>query len=77
MLCCPEAWLDIDIDTQPGICGSTPLSIDREMTPLGLTKLTGGGSTDPRDDATIRCQLSANQRPGSGHVIRLDQSEAG
>ena len=53
MLCCPEAWLDIDIDTQPSICSSTPLGIDREMTPPGLTKLTGGGTTDPGDDATI------------------------
>ena len=53
MLCCPEAWLDIDIDTQPSIRRSAPLSIDREMTPPGLTKLTGGGATDPRDDATI------------------------
>ena len=45
----PEAQLDIDIDTQPSICSS----IDRKITPLGLTKLTGGGSSDPVDDATI------------------------
>ena len=53
MVSYPEARLDIDIDTQPSICSSTPLSIDRKITPLGLTKLTGGGSTDPGDDATI------------------------
>ena len=44
---------------------STPLTIDSKITPACLTKLTGGGARDPGYDATIWCQLRANQRPGS------------
>ena len=42
----------------------TTEDIDSKITPPRLTKLTGGGPTDPGDDATIWCQLAANQRPG-------------
>ena len=42
----------------------TTEGIDSKITPPALTKLTGGGPTDPGDDATIWCQLTANQRPG-------------
>ena len=42
----------------------TTEGIDSKITPPALTKLTGGGPTDPGDDATIWCQPTANQRPG-------------
>ena len=45
---------------------STPRTIDSKITPPCLTKLTGGGARDPGYDATIWCQLRANQRPGPG-----------